>query len=189
MGESSSGRAPQDPPSIEFASLPSPGDDGEELRPRRRSSAGGASGGSVAGGGPPARTYECEVWCRRTSRMVAGCIGVCCLAAGYAALGGLLFMAVETRAAAGHGGEDEVVLQAVASVPLSAAAPNSTAAVLDSLPPEVRAEVERARSQTVERLWQVTERMNILYPENWTRRASEEMVWFQERLVHAFAQV
>ena len=121
--------------------------------------------------------------------MVAGCIGVCCLAAGYAALGGLLFMAVETRAAEGHGGEDEVVLQAVASVPLSAAAPNSTAAVLDSLPPEVRAEVERARSQTVERLWQVTERMNILYPENWTRRASEEMVWFQERLVHAFAQV
>ena len=44
------------------------------------------------------------------------------------------------------------------------------------------------RDQTVTRLWQVTERMNILYPENWTRAASEEIIAFQEQLTSALAR-
>ena len=45
------------------------------------------------------RTYECEQWCREASRSAAGCFGVVLLALGYAAVGGALFMAIETRAA------------------------------------------------------------------------------------------
>ncbi len=126
--------------------------------------------------GPPARTYECEVWCRETSRLLAGCLGVCCLAAGYAAIGGLLFMAIESRAA---------VESADASAPLAAETVMETPNV--TLPAETLAQVARARGQTVDRLWRVTERMNILYPENWTRQAADEMQWFQDQLTKAFA--
>ena len=34
----------------------------------------------------------------------------------------------------------------------------------------------------------MTERMNILYPENWTRAASEEIIAFQEQLTSALAR-
>ena len=55
---------------------------------------------------------------------------------------------------------------------------NVTAAFMD-IPKEVKANVEKARSETVAKLWRVTEQMNILYPDNWTRVASEEILWFQ----------
>ena len=45
--------------------------------------------------------------------------------------------------------------------------------------------MEKARSETVAKLWRVTEQMNILYPENWTRVASEEILWFQDQLTKA----
>ena len=47
---------------------------------------------------------------------------------------------------------------------------------------KVKANVEKARSETVAKLWRVTEQMNILYPENWTRIAAEEILWFQDQL-------
>ena len=47
----------------------------------------------------PGRTYECETWCRETSRLIAGCLGICLVAVGYAALGGLLFSSIESKAA------------------------------------------------------------------------------------------
>ena len=46
----------------------------------------------------------------------------------------------------------------------------------------MKANVEKARSETVAKLWRVTEQMNILYPENWTRIAAEEILWFQDQL-------
>ena len=45
--------------------------------------------------------------------------------------------------------------------------------------------MEKARSETVAKLWRVTEEMNILYPENWTRIAAEEILWFQDQLTKA----
>ena len=61
---------------------------------------------------------------------------------------------------------------------------NVTAAFMD-MPKEVKANVEKARSETVAKLWRVTEQMNILYPENWTRIAAEEILWFQDQLTKA----
>ena len=55
---------------------------------------------------------------------------------------------------------------------------NITTPLLE-MPPEVRQNVDRARSETVSKLWMATEKMNILYPENWTRKAAEEILWFQ----------
>ena len=41
------------------------------------------------------------------------------------------------------------------------------------------------RRQVVEQLWQITEKLNILYKDNWTALADREMVKFQTEL---FAQ-
>ena len=140
----------------------------------------------------PGRTYECEGWCRETSRSIAGCTGACLLAALYAVLGGLLFMAVESGSAnfdsvmtLDHIGSDDVVAKVDVIEPPTVM--NVTAVLLD-MPPEVRSNVDRARSETVSKLWQVTERMNILYPENWTRIAAEELLWFQDQLSKALTQ-
>ena len=56
------------------------------------------------------------------------------------------------------------------------------------LPSKVKLDVDRIRGKTVRRLWQVTEQMNILYPENWTRIASEEILAFQQVLTQALTR-
>lgn len=45
---------------------------------------------------------------------------------------------------------------------------------------------EEIRLQTVEKLWSITEDLNILYKENWTRLATQEVLKFQESLVRTF---
>ena len=57
---------------------------------------------------------------------------------------------------------------------------------LSTMPKEVKANVEKARSETVAKLWRVTEQMNILYPENWTRMAAEEILWFQGYILMSY---
>ena len=137
----------------------------------------------------PGRTYECEAWCRETTRRVAGCLGACLFAAAYAAIGGVLFMAVESGAGAFDSvvldNSDDVVTKVEMLEPPTVM--NVTAVLLD-MPPEVKTNVDRARFETVTKLWQVTERMNILYPENWTRIAAEELLWFQDQLSKALTQ-
>lgn len=52
-------------------------------------------------------------------------------------------------------------------------------------------EVEKAsqvilmREQTVGRLWEITDRLNVLYKENWTAAVSHEILDFQARLIAA----
>jgi hypothetical protein len=84
-------------------------------------------------------------------------------------------MAVETRAANLMRSAPSLAVDAAAAV----AAASSDGGPLLEMPPEVKSNVDRARSETVSKLWMATEKMNILYPDNWTRRASEEILWFQ----------
>ncbi|XP_058803375.1 TWiK family of potassium channels protein 9-like isoform X2 [Phymastichus coffea] len=44
-------------------------------------------------------------------------------------------------------------------------------------------QINEARVRTVESLWLTTERLNILYRDNWTRLATEEIIRFQEQVV------
>ena len=48
---------------------------------------------------------------------------------------------------------------------------------------ESNKEIDKARLATVKKLWEITERMNILYPENWTRIAAQELALFQKQMV------
>ncbi|KAH8310150.1 hypothetical protein KR067_003276, partial [Drosophila pandora] len=56
--------------------------------------------------------------------------------------------------------------------------------------PYPRTELANAeiRSRTVDRLWSITEDLNILYKENWTRLAAQEVQLFQDTLLRAVRQ-
>lgn len=58
-------------------------------------------------------------------------------------------------------------------------------AVAASKPNPENSLVSDLRSRTVDRLWSITENLNILYRENWTRLAAEEVIEFQEALMRA----
>lgn len=98
-------------------------------------------------------------------------------------LGAVLFLAIESRTAFKVNQEDPVDDGSTILVEPPTVM-NVTAAFMD-MPKEVKANVEKARGETVAKLWQVTEQMNILYPENWTRLAAEQILWFQDQLTKA----
>lgn len=97
----------------------------------------------------------------RSSSIIAT-IGVCCLVLGYTILGAFTFMALEGRL-----DQDTAV---------AASKPN---------PKHNKSTVGLLRTQTVDRLWILTENLNILYRENWTRLAAKEVLEFQEALIEA----
>uniref|UniRef100_A0A2S2NIS9 TWiK family of potassium channels protein 7 n=1 Tax=Schizaphis graminum TaxID=13262 RepID=A0A2S2NIS9_SCHGA len=45
---------------------------------------------------------------------------------------------------------------------------------------------DKLRAQTVEKLWKITEDLNILYRDNWTRLAEEEILKFQDSLIRKY---
>lgn len=49
-------------------------------------------------------------------------------------------------------------------------------------------EVMRKRIDTVKRLWAITDQLNVLYKENWTRQVTEEVKRFQSDLVNAIKE-
>lgn len=50
------------------------------------------------------------------------------------------------------------------------------------------AAIEQSRTRTVETIWEITVNLNILYRENWTRLASQELNRFQEDLIRRLTQ-
>lgn len=49
-------------------------------------------------------------------------------------------------------------------------------------------EPQRLRQETVDRLWTITESLNILYKDNWTRVAERELLQFSEDLLNSFKE-
>ncbi|KAK5638805.1 hypothetical protein RI129_013100 [Pyrocoelia pectoralis] len=96
------------------------------------------------------------------STSVVATIGVCCLVLCYTILGAFTFMKLEGRL------DHDTSLAASKHDPKNE---KSTAGAL--------------RAQTVDKLWSITENLNILYRENWTRLAAEEVLEFQEALIRA----
>ncbi|XP_055856613.1 potassium channel subfamily K member 18-like isoform X1 [Episyrphus balteatus] len=67
---------------------------------------------------------------------------------------------------------------------------NSLETAVAASKPYPRTELANAeiRSRTVDRLWSITEDLNILYKENWTRLAAQEVQHFQDTLLRAVRQ-
>lgn len=96
---------------------------------------------------------------RRASPLT--CLAICFLVLTYNLLGGFLFLAIE--------GNTVTEETAVAASKPNLSQSQSTSSDL--------------RSKTVERLWSITEDLNILYKENWTKLAAKELMDFQKVLI------
>lgn len=116
---------------------------------------------------PLNKHFNLESNLKEIAKLVASCSAICLILITYLSIGGFLFMALENSDKSSTHLETPTVM-------------NIT--VLD-LPSDLRSRVDKARSETVQRLWQATEKMNIFYPENWTRQAMEEMLWFQVYII------
>ncbi|XP_043251133.1 potassium channel subfamily K member 18-like isoform X1 [Colletes gigas] len=97
-------------------------------------------------------------------------LGVCVLVLGYTLLGAFAFMALE------GGLKSDSVNELL---PGGSKAEGGSYGV-PNLEDDNSAMELRAR--TVERLWSITEDLNVLYKENWTRLAAREVFEFQENL-------
>ncbi|XP_051163026.1 potassium channel subfamily K member 18-like isoform X2 [Leptopilina boulardi] len=136
-------------------------------------------------------------------------LGVCILVLGYTLLGAFAFMALEGGLkseppteivsssnqkpdASGSGGlsssssstSSSSSSSAAASSGSSSSSSSSSSPSPSSLVPILEEDntVVQLRAQTVERLWSLTEDLNVLYKENWTRLAAHEVLKFQESL-------
>ncbi|CAO1434344.1 unnamed protein product [Diamesa hyperborea] len=93
-------------------------------------------------------------------------IGVFILVIAYTVMGSILFVSLEGDLEESDGIETAVA----ASKPY---------------PRNNEANNAELRTRTVDRLWSITEDLNILYKENWTRLAAQEVQIFQETILHA----
>lgn len=105
------------------------------------------------------RPYCCRCAHKRKASPLT-CLAICFLVLTYNLLGGFLFLAIE-----GNVTEETAV---------AASKPNLSQAQETS---------NELRSKTVERLWSITEDLNILYKENWTKLAAKELMDFQKVLI------
>ncbi|KAK2580842.1 hypothetical protein KPH14_005920 [Odynerus spinipes] len=97
-------------------------------------------------------------------------LGICALMVAYTLLGSFIFLAIE-------GGTDVGIQQrTLATIAAGQPTRRNTTAWLKQINHE-------ARAKTVENIWVLTESLNILYRENWTRLAAQEIARFQDQLV------
>ncbi|XP_015600216.1 TWiK family of potassium channels protein 18-like isoform X2 [Cephus cinctus] len=133
--------------------------------------------------GPPSSARGAELLCcccscNTTTSSAPGLlasIGVCVLVLGYTLLGAFAFMALE----GGLKSEPPTVVGGSSKVPRE---PGSR------LSNEDESAAMELRARTVEKLWIITEDLNVLYKENWTRLAAREVLEFQESLVRGLSQ-
>lgn len=108
--------------------------------------------------------------------LITGCItniGIFVLLLAYTLLGAFIFLAIEGTAA-------KVQQKTLATTSYHA---NEKVVPLSKINGSISQASAELRSQTVESIWEITVSLNILYKENWTRLAAQEIARFQEKLV------
>lgn len=108
--------------------------------------------------------------------LVTGCAtnaGIFVLLLGYTLIGAFIFLAIEGSAAKVH-------QKTLATTSYQA---NEKSVPLSKFNGTISQASAELRSQTVESIWEITVSLNILYKENWTRLAAQEIARFQEKLV------
>lgn len=103
-------------------------------------------------------------------------IGICALLIGYTLLGSFIFLMIE-----GRSGIDSKQLNADKQMILRSKL-NKTQSI------DWKQSSEEFRTRTVENIWEITAALNILYRENWTRLAGQEISRFQDELVQKLTE-
>ncbi|CAH2052266.1 unnamed protein product, partial [Iphiclides podalirius] len=130
--------------------------------------------------------YDEEVtccFCVKTKKgkkksLITGCItnlGIFTILLIYTLLGAFIFLAIEGSAAKVH--------QKTLAATSYQGNENQKTIPLSKVNSSIAHASAELRTQTVESIWEITVSLNILYKENWTRLAAQEIARFQEKLV------
>nr|CAI5852332.1 unnamed protein product [Callosobruchus analis] len=104
---------------------------------------------------------------------------ICILLFGYTLIGSVIFLAIEGGSTYQH--------QILATTSLSPSLSSGTKGLLNTSA-ELKAKADEARAKTVENIWDITVSLNILYRDNWTRLAAQEITRFQNELLKSMAE-
>ncbi|XP_050302416.1 potassium channel subfamily K member 18 isoform X2 [Anthonomus grandis grandis] len=104
-------------------------------------------------------------------------LGICVLLFGYTLIGSVIFLSIE--------GGNNYQHQILATTSL--ATPSNGKKYLNQTV-ELKTRNDMARTKTVENLWIITEGLNILYKENWTILAAQEINRFQNELLKSMEE-
>lgn len=118
----------------------------------------------------------CKCFGKKKSKRASffsGCItnlGICLLLFIYTLIGSFIFLAIE-----GGNNVEQQILATTLNHNYKKPYFNTTIELN-----QINAE---ARARTVENIWNMTESLNILYKDNWTRLAAQEITRFQDQII------
>lgn len=124
--------------------------------------------------------YPTSPKCSDTLSSLLSTLGILSLVLIYTVLGALTFMSLEATTA------DTPPLDLGKSVGPSLPATNKSMNTPLTTPSPAQTRDEKLRTATVEKLWKITEDLNILYKENWTKLAEKEMVKFERDVIRRY---
>ncbi|KAL1502445.1 hypothetical protein ABEB36_007586 [Hypothenemus hampei] len=107
---------------------------------------------------------------------VATNLGICILLFGYTLIGSVIFLSIE----GGHSYQHQILATTSLTTNNNKKHLNQTN--------ELKSKNDKARTKTVENLWIITEGLNILYKENWTILAAQEITRFQNELLKSMEE-
>lgn len=102
-------------------------------------------------------------------------MGICVLLFGYTLIGSVIFLAIE-----GGGSVQHQILATTSMSTNHKRGMNTTGGL--------KVKNDKAREKTVENIWDITVSLNILYRDNWTRLAAQEITRFQDELLKSLAE-
>jgi hypothetical protein len=121
-------------------------------------------------------------------------LGICALLVGYTLLGSFVFLAIEgggSGSSSTHYHRPSTSLIAVTSNIDNQKRPQGQNSSQDPAVPTsswLRRVADESRARTVENIWDITVSLNILYRDNWTRLAAQEISKFQDQLVQRLTE-
>lgn len=102
-------------------------------------------------------------------------LGICILLFGYTLIGSVVFLTIE-----GGDSIQQQILATTSNINQHKRNLNNSA--------EMKAKTDEARARTVETIWDITVNLNILYRDNWTRLAAQEITKFQNELIKSLEE-
>lgn len=105
-------------------------------------------------------------------------IGICILLFGYTLIGSVVFLAIE--------GGNTMQHHILATTSMATNMNYKKSSGNNSY--EFKTKTDDIRAKTVENIWDITVNLNILYRDNWTRLAAQEITRFQDELLKSLSE-